>query len=696
MSILGQILGRNLTPDPFPTREGEQRGGFIDQMMAVVLGGGNSAAGVSVTPESALTSSAVFACVRVLAETLASLPLITYERKGKSRERAVNFYLYPILHDAPNEWMTSFEMRETLQGHLALWGNAYSQLDYDRGGRITSIFPLRPDRMLDIKIENGVKMYQYQLPSSQQIWINGERIWHLKAFGDGMWGYSPVELMRNAIGLTLGLEKFGGKFFGNGARPGGVLEHPGKLGPEAGKNLRASWNEMHMGLDNAQKVAILEEGLKWHEIGMPNDDAQFLETRKFQVGEIARIYRVPPHMIGDLERATFSNIEELGIEFVQYTMVPWLTRWEQSIRQNLMVESERKRYYSEFLVDGLLRGSTLSRYQAYQSGIQSGWFTRADAREKENLNPIDGLEAPLVPLNMTEEGTSPPSSTVGAKDSPAPPPQGEGSAQRNSPSPLAPLPSLGEGKEKRGKEAARSRHRLMGTFRGLYQETAGRVLRREVKDVKNAVKRAGTPKGNKGLDWAGLRLWMDSYYEEHADYVKQQVLPVGRTYGQQVAEQAAKEVGGETPEESVERFTESYVGGYSARHVGISKDRIQAAYSRALLDEADAEEALNEELDTWPDTRAAVIADEESVRFNNAMAKMVYGALGVQFLRSVAFGENCPYCDALDGVVIGINEFFIKAGGELTVDGTEEPLRSSTDLGHAPYHGGCDCMVVAG
>jgi len=255
---------------------------------------------------------------------------------------------------------------------------------------------------------------------------------------------------------------------------------------------------------------------------------------------------------------------------------------------------------------------------------------------------------------------------------------------------------LGEGKEKRGKEAARSRHRLMGTFRGLYQETAGRVLRREVKDVKNAVKRAGTPKGNKGLDWAGLRLWMDSYYEEHADYVKQQVLPVGRTYGQQVAEQAAKEVGGETPEESVERFTESYVGGYSARHVGISKDRIQAAYSRALLDEADAEEALNEELDTWPDTRAAVIADEESVRFNNAMAKMVYGALGVQFLRSVAFGENCPYCDALDGVVIGINEFFIKAGGELTVDGTEEPLRSSTDLGHAPYHGGCDCMVVAG
>jgi HK97 family phage portal protein len=659
----------------------ERRDSFMDQMMAVVLGGGNSSSGVSVTPDSALTSSAVFACVRVLAETLASLPLITYERKGKSRERAVNFYLYPILHDEPNPYMTSFELRETLQGHLALWGNAYSQLDYDsRNGQITSIFPLRPDRMMDIRIENGVKMYKYQLPHGEQVWINGERVWHLKAFGDGIWGYSPVELMRNAIGLTLGLEKYGSKLFGNGARPGGVLEHPGKLGPEAAKNLRASWNEAHMGLENSHKVAILEEGLKWHEIGMPNDDAQFLESRKFQVSEVARIWRVPPHMVGDLEKATFNNIEELGIEFVQYTLAPWLVMWEQSIRQNLLTEGEKNRYYAEFLVDGLLRGDTLSRYQAYQSGILSGWFTRADAREKENLNPIDGLEKPLVPMNMmeVESESAAPSSVQGQEE------------QRNHPQ-ITQIPQIEEqrGEEVRGKEAAQSRHRLQGVFRGLYLETAGRILGREAKDVKNAVRRTGK-------DWVSLRLWMEEYYREHADYVKRQMMPVGRAYGQQVADLAAREIEKDAPDESVEQFTESYTGGYAARHVGISKSKIEQAHAKAMQDEVDVEEALIGELDTWPDARAASIATEESTRFNNAMAKMVYGALGVQFLRSVAFGENCPYCNALDGAIVGINEFFIKAGGELKPEGVDEPLRSSTDLGHAPYHDGCDCMVVAG
>ncbi len=346
MSILANILGTS------QVTTGEKRSSNSWWLDGFLLGN-SSTSGIGVTPESALTSSAVFACVRILAETLASLPLITYERRGRARERATDFYLYPILHDDPNEWMTSFEFRETVQGHLALWGNAYSQIEYDKAGRVKSIFPLRPDRMMDIKIENGVKMYQYQLPNGEFVWLGGERIWHLKAFGDGLFGYSPVQLMRNAIGLTLAMEKFGAKFFGNGARPGGVLEHPGKLGEEAQKRLRASWNEMHSGLDNSHKVAILEEGLKWHEVGIPPDDAQYLDGRKFQGTEIARIYRVPPHMIADLDKATFSNIEHQSQEFLNYTMLPWTTRWEQSIRKYLLLESERKRYYVEFLVDGL-------------------------------------------------------------------------------------------------------------------------------------------------------------------------------------------------------------------------------------------------------------------------------------------------------------------------------------------------------
>lgn len=676
MSILGGLLGGRGTASPLQ----ERRGTYQEMIWGMALGTGNSAAGVSVTPDSAMTSAAVYACVRVLSETIASLPLITYERVGNGRERANDYYLYGLLHDAPNEYMTSFEYRETVQGHLALWGNAFSQLEYNRSGQVTSIFPLRPDRMMEIRTENGVRMYKYQLPDGKETWLNGNFIWHLKAFGDGLWGYSPVELMRNGIGLTMALEKYGSKLFGNGARPGGVLEHPGKLGPEAAKNLRVSWTEAHGGLDNSNKVAILEEGLKWHEVGMPNDDAQFLETRKFQTAEIARIWRVPPHMIGDLERATFSNIEELGIEFVQYTLAPWLVMWEQSIRQNLMLQQERKRYYSEFLVDGLLRGNTLSRYQAYQSGIQSGWLTRADAREKENLNPIEGLEKPLVPMNMMEEGGA-----------------GQDSANRDSANQDSASqgqranPQISSIREQRAAGFAQSRYRLSGAFRPLYAETLGRVLRREVKDVKAAVERA-----YKGDGFAGLRMWMDGYYQDHANYVKGQVKPVNTTYGMQVADLAAKELDEQAPDESVSRFTDSYSGSYAARHVGISQSKLEQARAKAIQDERDEEEALNEELDTWPENRAASAGHDEAVRFNNAMAKMVYGALGVTYLRSVAFGDSCPYCNDLDGKVIGIEQNFISAGGELKVDGVDEPLRSSTDLGHAPYHDGCDCMVVAG
>lgn len=701
MSVLGQILGRP-TPGPSPARAGADglKGGETrdGEWWRVALNSfiyGDTSE-VSVTPESAITSAAVYACVRILAETLASLPLITYKKRlDGGRERATDFYLYPILHDEPNEWMTSFEFRETLQGHLALWGNAFCQVEYGAGGQVRSLFPLRPDRMKEIRVENGQKSYKYELPNGEPTWLPGDIVWHLKAFGDGTWGYSPVGLMKRSIGLSLSMEKFGSKFFSNGARPGGVLEHPGKLGAEASKNVRTSWNEAHMGLENSHKVAILEEGLKWHEIGMPLEEAQFLESRKFQATEIARMYRVPPHMIADLDRATFSNIEQQSLEFVTYTMTPWLVRWEQSIKKNLMVKAERKIYYAEFLLDGLLRGDTPGRTAYYSAGKQWGWLSTNDIREKENMNPVEGGDEYMVPLNMVAAGSEP---TPPANNSGASSPSLKGGEEQKSELTAElqrtlinteTLKRIEILKEQRARDSARSRHRLMGAYRGLYQDTAARVLRREAKDVSKAVKRIMPETG-----FPGVRLWMEEFYREHVDYVIDAFAPVSRTYGALVADQAAKEVEGDTPEDSVERFTESYVGGYGARHVAISKSKVEQAYSRAIQDELDAEEAMLQELEAWPETRAASVANEESVRFNNAMAKMVYGALGVQFLRSVAFGENCPYCDSLDGVVVGINEFFIKAGSEIAPEGVE-PLRSSSDIGHPPFHDSCDCCIIS-
>lgn len=644
-----------------------------------------SSSGVSVTPENAMTSSAVFACVRILAETIATLPLILYERDGRARKRATDFYLYSILHDDPNEFMTSFELRETLQGHMGTWGNGYSQLDYDAAGRITSIFPLRPDKILQIVVNEGRKLYQYELPSGELKWLPGEKIWHLKAFGDGMYGYSPVGLMRNAIGMGLAVEKFGAKFFANGARPGGVLEHPGKLGDEAFKRLRESWADAHQGLDNSHKAAILEEGLKWHDIGVPPEEAQFLETRKFQVTEIARIYRIPPHMIADLERSTNNNIEHQGLEFVSLSMMPWFTRWEQSIRKNLMLKSERKRYYAEFLVDGLLRGDTSSRTNYYSTGRQWGWLSVNDVREKENMNPVEGGDEYLQPLNMVPAGSDLPISPS-PKDGRGQTPSIEGQGR------ALPLPSpFLNGQENRARSAAGARHKLAGRQARVFADAAARIVRRERNDV-----RAQARKLINGGSTSEFERWLAGFYENHATWSAEQMLPVMLAYAELVADVVSEETGQEDLAEQVENFVRAYAQDFgkreSLRNLASLLELVRRM-ANAAADEIQA--AVEGRLDEWMESKPEAMAHEEAVRENNAVAVALYVAIGKERIMSVATGaSSCPYCTDLDGRVIGINEFILQAG-DFQPDGAEKPLTVSSNKRHAPYHGGCDCMTVS-
>lgn len=360
-------------------------------------------AGVAVSEYNAMQSTAVYACVRVLAETVASLPLPVYKRLSRGKEKAFNHPIYPLLHDMPNPDMTSFTFRETLMGHLLLWGNAYAQIIRDKkSGRVIELWPLYPDRMtVDRDLQSGEVFYQYS-GNGNIVTLRREQVFHIPGLGfDGMKGYSPVHMAREAIGLALATEEFGARFFANGARPGGILEHPGVVkDPE---KLRKSWEEVYKGVKNSHKIAVLEEGMKYHEIGIPPEDAQFLETRKFQLNEICRIFRVPPHLVADLERATFSNIEHQSIEFVVHTIRPWLVRWEQAITKCLLRPEERMEYFAKFTVDGLLRGDFKTRMEGYAIGRQNGWYSANDIRELEDLNPVDakqGGDIYLVNGNM--------------------------------------------------------------------------------------------------------------------------------------------------------------------------------------------------------------------------------------------------------------------------------------------------------
>ena len=356
---------------------------------------GGSTAGKNVNERSAMQMTAVYACVRILSEAIAGLPLHMYRYKDEGgKEKATGHTLYHLLHDEPNPEMTSFVFRETLMTHLLLWGNAYAQIIRNGKGEVIALYPLMPNRMEVNRDSNGMLYYQYQKTSDDAPTLEGSsvilspsEVLHVPGLGfDGLVGYSPIAMAKNAIGLSMAAEEYGAKFYANGAAPSGVLEHPGVLKDPA--KVRDSWNAAFGGSSNSHKVAVLEEGLKYTPISISPNEAQFLETRKFQIDEIARIFRVPPHMVGDLEKSSFSNIEQQSLEFVKYTLDPWVVRWEQSLSRALLSETEKKNYFFKFNLEGLLRGDYQSRMQGYSIGIQNGFMCPNDVRELENLDLI--------------------------------------------------------------------------------------------------------------------------------------------------------------------------------------------------------------------------------------------------------------------------------------------------------------------
>ena len=371
---------------------------------------GGTTSGKVVTERTAMQMTAVYSCVRILAEAVAGLPLHLYKYTADGgKEKALDHPLYRLLHDEPNPEMSSFVFRETLMTHLLLWGNAYAQIIRNGKNEIVALYPLMPNKMTVDRDANGQLYYTYYRGDDEAIQnksfavtLTPSDVLHIPGLGfDGLVGYSPIAMAKNAIGMAIACEEYGAKFFANGAAPGGVLEHPGTL--KDPQRIRESWQAAFGGSSNSNKVAVLEEGLKYTPIAISPEQAQFLETRKFQINEIARIFRVPPHMVGDLEKSSFSNIEQQSLEFVKYTLDPWVVRWEQSITRALLSHEEKSRYFVKFNLEGLLRGDYQSRMNGYAIGRQNGWMSANDIRELENLDRIpaeEGGDLYLVNGNM--------------------------------------------------------------------------------------------------------------------------------------------------------------------------------------------------------------------------------------------------------------------------------------------------------
>ena len=385
--------------------------------------GNRSSTGMRVTPDAALRLTAVWACVRILSETLASMPFCMYRNKPNGgKEFVTDHPIARLFNKAPNSFQTPFEWRELLQAHLTLRGNAYNRIITDRKGEIVELQPMHPDRTKIERLDSGSYRYQFLQPDGTWLALNRGEVWHLRGLSfDGLTGMSPIELARDAVGMGLSAQEYGARFFQNDARPGGVIEFNGTFkDKEARQTFIQSWQAGQAGASRG-KTAVLEHDMKYKEIGLNNADAQFIEARKFQVTEIARLFRIPPHMVADLDRATFSNIEHQSLEFVLHTMTPWAERWESSVETNLLLDSESD-LEIEFDFSNLLRGDHSARAAYYGSGITNGWMTRNEARRMEGYDPIAGLDMPLQQLNMTSAASNPMNNAPGKEETgPIPP-----------------------------------------------------------------------------------------------------------------------------------------------------------------------------------------------------------------------------------------------------------------------------------
>ena len=660
MSLLARIL---TTP--------EQRSTLAvpAKWLTNALTGNKSNTGIAVSEMSSMRSSAVYACVRVLAETIASLPCPVYKRlEGGGKERVYSHPLYPVLNAEGNPEATAFTVRETLVAYLALWGNAYAEIEFGGGGQVLGLYPLRPDRMTPKRNDANQLRYEYLKGGTDTKELKAEHVLHIPGLGfNGLEGKSPIALQREAIALGMAAEEFGARFYDNDASPGGILTTDEVIEEEAGKKLKSSWTAAHSGLDNKHKVAVLDGGMHWEAIGIPPDDAQFIETRKFQVNEIARIFRIPPHMIQDLERATFDNIEHQSIDFVVHTIRPWLVRIEQALRMKLLTPVEKKIYLIEHLVDGLLRGDRESRDKGYATGRQNGWLNADEIREMENKNPIpDGAgQEYWRPLNM-----------VGS----------------NEEQPTVEEPVEEKSVREKRSQGSQLRIKISDSYRPIIESSVTRMIRKEKADVMKAAN-----KFLKQRDTGNLVSWLTDYYKDSRDFVVKTMQPVVASYAEAIQVASSDEIGVKFQDQvTLAQFVNDYTKTFAARYTGRQLGRVNKVITsitenRDSTLEDDLYDGLGEAYVGWEQKKPAEISKEELVRLGGAVARMIFVAGGFTLVWS-AGANACPFCSDLDGKVVG-RESFVLSGSTLEGDDDHDPLTVSSNINHPPLHGGCVCTV---
>lgn len=645
-----------------------------------VFGGGSRAnSGVRVTQQTALNYGPVYACINVIAGTVGKMPIKLYRRRTDGgKDEARDHPLWEILHLRPNGEMSAVAWKEAIQGHVLTRGNGWSYIETDGTGRVTALLPMNPDVVRLDRTKAGKPFWVVDRnPAPRRIPF--ERLLNISGVGsDGILGWSVISHASEAIGLGLASEEYSARFFGHGSRPAGFLSHPASLSKEAAARLREQWQGVNAGLENQWKVAVLQEGITWQQMGLTAQDSELLGQKVYQVQEIARWFNVPPHKIGYLENSSFNNIEEENLSFLEDTIDPWLVRWEEALTIQLLTESERRSgLFVEFVRNATLRASTEKRAQYFRERFQTGSITPNEIRALENENPIDGGDTAYVRLDMIPMNQAG-QITLDERQDLLLAHHGETRQVSREPA--------------REERAATQRIRLRKQFYPLVESAAKRLVRGEIRDVRRTIEK---------LDRAAFLDWLEDYYfDEFPEFARSGDMRAAlATLAAATADVAAREIGRDEPTVDPDVFADAYIETFIARHGASSRRQLSKLVREAGDDFRAAVELRALEWDEGradSESRYIRVARRETVQMASGIAAAVWFGAGVLTLRWRAVGDTCPYCTALDGRTVGRADNFINAGEAFQPEGADRPLSPSNSIGHPPAHAGCDCTITPG
>ena len=611
--------------------------------------GSRTYSGKRVTEDTALQFSAFYAAVRIRSHAISTLPLILYKRVGNNKERATNHPLYSILKHSPNKFHTSQEWLELVSIHKDIQGNNFTFIIRNNGGQITQLVPVHPNRVT-IKFDGDSKEPFYIVDQDTHKPFSMSEVLHFRDLSvDGVMGISKIKAAKQSISYGLGLEDYGARFINNDASSGIILTHPQSIGAESVKGLKKSFEDSRRG-NNKHRVTILQEGVSVEKISIPPDDAQFLQSRQFSIQEIARFMGVPPHMLSDLSKSSFNNIEQQSLDFLFNTIRPELVKIEQRLNKVLLANSTE--FFVEFLVDARARADLASRYTAYSTGLNAGFLTANEVRSFENLSQVEGGDVLRAPLN-----TAP----VGSRE-----------IVSNAP-PKLPLPERVQALDPETRTLP-GHVTVRDDFQTEFRKTASEILNEEIPALRKILEDSPTAER--------LERQLNDFFEAHSSFVRNKIEPLYLQYTRQIASVTAKEAERDVPD--IDEFVEKLIASAVLRWVRNSRNQLDAL--------EDNESRINR-LDEWEEGRASKFADAESVQIQGAVVRASFIDMGFKRLVWRTRGANSPFCQRLDGKTIGINEKFVQENESL--DGDEGNFTSKKSIRHAPLYRGCQCYLEA-